>query len=726
MSSVSLKEAVRVDPQPEAQPPALELIDDIQGVRAQLSTDRGCRPTHCSTDPFLFPVDVAYDLSPLVLRTHRLNPIIVRDTDGPVRAEITNREAASLPDGQYLVDVCSMGLKVYLIVHGELEISSSEGRRTIDCSAAESVRLGLRSFHESPTATVTTTDRPRDVMRALSCLGSALKTTSCERSFPTLRGHPPLLERGERFRDPSGLERTEETASVRIEVPPTLESIYPVAPLAYYLNAVVRPGEDSRIVADGATVPLDRGDGPESGAAQLLKRVFTLDCITRTEGVYPFTLDERTRLEERLTDAGIEIDFAALYEQTLAERMEGYVSIPFDLLDGLVPRWLLTADVSPAAKHLPSLPFIVDSLGTVRCLSTNRSQSAAPNPPEIEAFYRHAQAERPGFTRSGSTAPTRSGPSTRSSESVTDLDRPSNIHTPPETGSIAQLWLADGYPMQGAKPTLPAFERRLDAVPADTIDVAVISNDTAMQAESDVADLYNQRDRIAFDVTVHEELSKQALSAVFADDYDLVHYVGHVDTRGLQCGDGWLDAPTLDTVNARAFMLNGCRSYEQGLALINGGAIGGLCTLTNVGNTPATRIGRTVARLLNAGFSLAGALELISEEFVTGQQYMIVGDPTLAIVQSREDTPILAEITPAPDDDTFVVDIHGYPSSQTPIGMPYVPNVGENETYFLNSGHLTTLEASRTTVKEFLQHDDFLVRINGTITRSKDARLDSI
>ncbi|MFC6963336.1 hypothetical protein [Halocatena marina] len=693
--------------------PALALIDDIQGVSARLSTSSVCHPTRCSTDSFLFPVDTAYELSPTVFWTHQLNPIMVRNRENTFNTDITNRETADLPYGSYSVDLCSLGLKVYLSVQGEIEIIPDEDRgRVIDCSTAESVRIGVRSFHESPSGTVTTTDQPRDVMRALSCLGSALKTTTCERSYPTLRGHPPLIERGERFQAPSGLERTDETASVRIEVPPTLESLYPLAPLAYYLNAVVRPGETPRLVAGDATYSLDRGAGMESGVAQILKHIFTLDCITRTEGLYPLSLGEREVFETHLEDAGYdEIDFAAIYEQPLAEQLQSYFSISFDVVEEVVPRWPLTADVRPVPKYLPFLPFVVASLGTVRCLPTSSPRPTASVTPAIEEFCRNrdARVANGDFTRAMPISRERQ---TRSSDDTSDL--PADIYRPPASDSISQIWLADGYPVRAAKPTLDAFQRRFDATPVDGYEVAVVSNDTAMQAESDVVELYEQQDQITFGVTMHEELSKQALRGVLTDDYDLVHYVGHVDGKGLQCTDGWLDTHTLETVSTRMFVLNGCRSYVQGKGLVDAGAIGGLCTLTDVDNVSATRIGRTVARLINTGFSLGGALDLISEDSLIGRQYTIVGDPGTAIFQNPEDTPILTEITYAPDDEV-IVDLYGYPSIRSQIGMLYVPSVGNTDMYYLNCGHMTTINTTHSAVTEDLQHGRHPVRVDGSL-----------
>lgn len=720
--------AVRAKADPEPVPPALELIDDIQGVRVQLSTAHACQPTRCSTDDFLFPVDIAYDLSPTKLWTHQRNTIIVRDTEGDVHAEITNQGTTTVPSDTYLIELCSLGLKVYFVVRGAISIQTDSDRgQMIDCEAADMIQIGLRSFHESPAATVTTTDHPRDIMRAFSCLGSALKTTSCERSFPTLRGHPPLLERGEYFHAPPDLERTADTASVRIEVPLSLEALYPIAPLAYYLNAVVQPGTFPRLVTDGTAYDLDNGEGIETGVARYLTHLFTLDCITRTEGFYPIQLGERTTLEQRLSDAGRDdIDFTALYEQSLAEQVQTYHSIPFEMVEDLVPRWPLTADVLPVAKYLPYLPFVVANLGMIRCLPTSPQQPTTTVSPAVEAFCRNARVStaQTSHTRDGSTASdAQQHPPTRAPDDQPGI--PTDIHHPPKTDSITQLWLTDGYPIQGAKPILAACQRRLDANPIDTIDIAVINNDPAMQAESAVVDLYGLRDRIVFDVTINEEISQSELCNVLAADHDLVHYVGHVDGQGLQCSDGWLDAHTLDRVGARAFVLNGCRSYEQGMALVEAGAIGGLCTLTNVSDTVATRIGRTVARLFNAGFSLGGARDIISENSLTGQQYMIVGDPNLAIVQSQEATPTLAEIAPQ-DDNTFTLSIYGYPSSRAPIGMPHVPSVDGNSIYYLNSGHLTTFTVSRTALAEYLQRKRFPVRIDGSLTWSDMVTPDTI
>ncbi len=63
-----------------------------------------------------------------------------------------------------------------------------------------------------------------------------------------------------------------------------------------------------------------------------------------------------------------------------------------------------------------------------------------------------------------------------------------------------------------------------------------------------------------------------------------------------------LDTRELDTVGIEGFFLNACQSYDQGMALIDAGAVGGVVALNDVINSGAVRVGRTMIRLLNRSF----------------------------------------------------------------------------------------------------------------------------
>jgi hypothetical protein len=694
------------------------LTDDIQGVCFQLGTPASVNPKPCDSDIFSVPLDSVYQLNTPVIRLPKRVAVFIREADGQFVQEVSNRDEITIPDGEHVIEFGGLDIKMYLQVTGKVNIqidTSGNGGTRIHGMDTDHITLGLRSFHEYPAATVMTTDEPRDIMRAVSCLGSGLKTTSCERSFPTLRGHPPKIEVGERFDAPADIERTSETASVTIEVPVELSSIYPVAPLAYYLNAALVPGSEPRLISGGATHSLDNEGGLEATVARILKHVFTLDCIIRTEGLYPIQLGERDSFSERV-DTGF--DFADLYQRSLPELINRYLSLPFETLDGIRPRWPLTADIVPESEHLPYVPYVVHNLSTIRCPTLSSSTDDTADPVESEAikdFYRGPDPA--SISRSRNIKRDSNDSSDGDDDDSLFLDIP-RVFKPEPTDSITHMWIGEGYPVLAAKPTLESSQRRLDATPSGSIEVAVVSNSPEMREESDVADLYGLRELVDFDVAVHEDLTQDELRAVCAADYDLLHYVGHVTDDGLQCDDGWLDAETIEQVNVRAFMLNGCRSFEQGMELINAGAIGGLCTLTSVGNTPATSIGRTVARLLNSGFSLGGALDIIKDEFMTARQYMIVGDPRITVAESAGTVPVLAKLR-CMDASTFNMSVHGYSTDKAHIGGIYTPIIPEDEPYYVHGGPSGNFSINSDDLLSYLDLSQFPVIFDNTLMWSK-------
>ncbi|MFB6197755.1 MAG: hypothetical protein ABEI52_05720, partial [Halobacteriaceae archaeon] len=165
----------------------------------------------------------------------------------------------------------------------------------------------------------------------------------------------------------------------------------------------------------------------------------------------------------------------------------------------------------------------------------------------------------------------------------------------PESGeSVEQAWVGEGVPVGASKPLLAAYHNRLSRTPADgDIDIVVACNDEKMNEESGIArQAYGNRD-LPFDVSLERDLTVSELRECLQQDVDLFHYIGHIDGGGFECVNGKLDASTLGSVGVDAFFLNACQSYEQGLELIQAGAVGGVVTLRDVVNTGAVKIGRT-------------------------------------------------------------------------------------------------------------------------------------
>jgi hypothetical protein len=272
------------------------------------------------------------------------------------------------------------------------------------------------------------------------------------------------------------------------------------------------------------------------------------------------------------------------------------------------------------------LPFVANDLSVVRCPRHEAPEAAAAEPQAVTDFYRDAG-------RTGGADGVAGGELTRSgdgSESEAGASTPgTGVFSPDPAGTVEHAWVGDGYPLGANKATPETCRRRVEreADRQHSIGVTVVCNDERMRDEDVVADLYGLRELLTFDIEDHYDLSRDGLAQVLETSTDFLHYIGHVDERGMQCSDSFLDVTALDAeVGADAFLPNACRSHEQGEALLERGATRAWLTLAEVENTLATEFGRTLARLLNCGFTLRSALSILKDELMTAYRYTVLGD----------------------------------------------------------------------------------------------------
>jgi len=676
----------------------LAVVDDIE--RRQFKFETESPVTHASTDVahFHFPVDEAVVVDTDRLHLSNLVATYVRDDAGAMLEAIDPLSVAEFDEGTYSVEICGP-IKTYLRVEGPLTISAGIDEVTVE--SASEVRIGARSHHKHPETTITTTMEPRDLMRAVSAFSSALKTTSPERSYPTLRGHPPTIERGDELDVPDVLDVPE--TGLRIELPPNVSYIYPAASLAYYLGARIVPGSSPRIVAEnGYTYQLDGPRGYESTLERVLKHVFTLDCVTRTEGYYEVELHERNGVE-----ANVDVDFERLYELSPSERLVEYLEIPFEAVEDQIPAWKLTTHVAPTDENVELLPFLVNDLATIRMPAGQSVTASEAQVAAINEFTREND-----FTRSAVGSRNDTG----------DLGTPSLVQ-PETTDSIEQAWAGDNVPVGASKASVQAYRNKLEReVSEGDIEITVVCNDHAMAEERGIAEeVYGSRDEFPFEVNIYRDLSKDALKAVLETDMDFLHYIGHIDENGFQCSDGRLDATELDDVGVDAFLLNACRSYEQGMSLIENGAIGGVVTLSEVINSGAVRVGRTMVRLLNQGFPLRAALDIAKERSIVGGQYIVVGDGNVDVVQLESVAPMLFELATL-DGGKFELAVKAYPTESRNLGTILRFLFNENVNY-IGSGELERWILTRDQLWQVLDQEALPVIVDGEFCWSDEIEI---
>lgn len=628
--------------------------DRVESSRFEFYFDGAVEIEEASTDALFFPVDVAaniHNVQDILIPVY--SGIIVHDPEtGKILGEYaSSAEATSFGRGQYEFEIVSTPMKAYIRIDSAVAVHRSPNSIDISLEEESTITLGVRSHHEHPAGTITTTPDVESIMSAVSYFGSALKTTSPERSWPTLRGYPPNLEVGETVSVPDSIEKPD--TGVELFLPRTLDAVFKAAPLAYYLAATIKPLQDAADVpyvqSAGRRIPLD-GDLTES-STRLLQNNFLLDSIVRTEGFYSIQIEEEELVENRLP-----WNPRNIYDLPLDERIARYEEVDDGVLSAIRPVWPLTADISPTPDSVDILPHLAEELAKIR-VPGDMGIGMESTPQFVDDFVR---------ADGGDVA-------TRTTSSATFEPA---VKTPQSWETQMHISLLDGYPLGTNKTSARAYQRHLERESPEegAIEVHVVCNDDDMREEEVVTELYGVRDLLEFEVNFHYKLTRGELAALLAKPIDLIHFIGHIDEKGILCEDGYLDAETdIEEVRAVAFILNACTSVEQGRALIDKGAYGGIATLFDVPNSSATQLGRSLSRLLNRGFPIRAALNIARESSVLGRRWVSLGDSRLALTQAEGAFPTIINIEPM-EDGTFDVEIECFETASHRIGSLVVPS----------------------------------------------------
>ncbi|WP_254824299.1 hypothetical protein [Haloglomus halophilum] len=706
----------------------LRILDPVDNHQYQLDTPAPIDPVPASGDRFAYPVDTATAVRTSAVRLPTATNVYVRAPDGALVASVEHLEQTTLDAGRYTLELLTP-IKCYLQVESAVSIEADFAETRIDFGDDTDVLVGARSRRTRPATTVTTTADPADLLATVSTFGAALGTTMPERSYPSLRGHPPAVELGDEL-DTRGL--APPSTDVRLELPETTEAALTAAPLAYYLGAEVRAAAEARIVADGAVHPLSAGGSLGRAVEEALKTVFFMDCLTRYDGAY----GHGRRLSEREAVTGqLGVDFEALYHADHAERVRRYLTIPYGTIQPHLPQWKVAATARPVASSVEILPFLVDDLALVR---TPRSPGGSGGDESAQAeavasfLSSDGSARSPagGFTRGpsagGSTRGSPSGGGGVRSTTAGDTDDLSFV-SPEPADALEQVWVGEGVPFGASEAVLTAYRNRLARQAGDgEIDITVVCNDAAMDEETDVEAVYGQREHLPFEVNLRHDLSVSELADLLAEDHDFLHYIGHAEPDGLVCEDGKLDCGALDATGVDTFFFNACRSYRQARALIEAGAIVGVGSHTDVTNAGAVELGRTMARLLEYGFPFRAALDLARDFHPIGQQYIVVGDGSLSVVQCTSGTALLTEVRSA-DSGDLVLTLTGFPTPAHGIGSEFMPFLsGAENTYYLSSGTIDSFELSPAEAADFFGYASSPVRLDGDLVWSDTIDADSL
>lgn len=629
----------------------LRVVDTLSHDTVELSLDGEGAPEEHSTEPFEFPVERAISIESSSLVINDNLPLFVRDTEGSIIDPLVEQTSLFLEPGRYLLDAGAR-VKLYFLVDGSATLTMEHESIQVDFEVPQRLVIGARSTHLQPQFTIGTPDEPRYLFEAISTFGSGLKTQSPERSFPTLRGHPPLLKRDNQLTIPDDLETP--TNGIEIRLPPTRSNAFTVAPVAYYLGATVVPDEEPRIETEsGWRFSLDDGASVATSLGQVLRQVFLLECATRTGGLYPVELSERQVIEDR-----VELSFSALYDAPPGERIEAFLDVPYETVEDQVPTWPAWAKVSIPDSPFELIPHLTNEMAIIDPIEGGASS-------ELE---------------------------------------------PPSVPVAQHIWFGQGLIPSLSKGFLEAYEHRLQLKPRENISVAIVLNDSSLVDETaPLKDEYASEGSLPFEVSIFNELTCAELADILRQPFDLLHFVGHTEEEGFECTDGLLDAADVTDTKVPYFFLNSCSSFTQASRLIENGSVAGIATVADVNDRSAAWFGVTLGRLLNIGYPLHAAIAILDGETLLDERYVLLGAGSTDLTPP-ESVPFTFELR-RNSEEPLQGTLTYFHSERLGIGSMGTPFLGDTDQFTIIPS-TTDWEATSTEVMEMFARERAPVRID--------------
>ncbi|WP_254864172.1 hypothetical protein [Halovivax gelatinilyticus] len=520
----------------------IRVRDEIESATVDVVADRESSLVSATTALFPVPVDAAVRTTAKRLSIPQAYCTAAWDDRGEQVGGIHD-ESVSLPSGTYVLSLTGATM-VYVRVEGtpvEYEYAFENERdraATIEFPEPVSVVIGARSLHTRPEATVTIPDDAGALLDVLPYLASSIHECTSERTWPTIRGHPPELRVGEHLDVPFGLSKPE--TGVTISVPERFPDAYRIAPLSFYLGATVEAGDEAAIhLENGYTHPLgESGSELEASVADVLGRCFLLDTLVRTAGTVSHDPSAYGEL------AG-ELSFYPpnLYGESLSTQLVEYLEVSSEVVERHLPRWPLSAVVRPTSADAPLLPSILHRLGRVRV--TDTPTSSTRDRPDAESVNGSG-------TRTGSP-----------DRAIGNLD-------------ADPLVRAYSHGSDGPLLCPAAFENALSyAAPSPDAARLTFATDDPDRAAW-FRDRFDRHERFRGPVSVLESPTVEEFERTLSEPAALFFCELPWSEGVLACADGSIDLRAVDGVDAGAIVLAGRDDAlsEAARALVRAGALG--------------------------------------------------------------------------------------------------------------------------------------------------------
>jgi hypothetical protein len=609
----------------EVEGETLTVRDVIEGQRLRINADR--EPTLSPALPELFPlpVDGAVSFEAGIIAVPEYASINVRDDDGKFLAQLD--EATEFSRGSYCIEI-NGGIKtIFRVTDAEISATGTVGPEPVEFTfdRATTVTVGGRSLHSRPEATITVPDDPTALTEAVSVLGSSIKEFSPERSWPTLRGYPPRIERGDSLDIPSPL--TVPDTGVEVVVRPTYADVYRLSTLSYYLGARMTVGDAPVIRLENGyeeRLPTE-GSALERRVEELLRTWFVLDTLARTEGYVP---SDRVEYDE----IGGLLPFYPpnLADMSMSERLMEYLEVDAETVAHHAPAWPTVATLRPGPAGAEFLPHLAHTLAPIRVRGT--AEPARRDAPLAVAVSPRAVSHA------------------ESGDATADAVRSPDSTPVSATTSIL---------------TPSAFENRLRREISDRGDIRVVFLLDSTEREQSI------RNRLTTPAvpdgigswSVLTDPDRDAISGIFADgSVDIVYCGLPVRNGAIITDNGRFEVDHLDRPSEferpALLVVEDSSSTEIGVSAVESGSLGAVILNETLG--PAR-----VRRLLSL-LSLSGPIPVATELalYDSDHEARYVGDPA-GVVSTDRGMPLRIAVLRSVDQSSFVIDWLSFISTES-------------------------------------------------------------
>ncbi|GAA0555623.1 hypothetical protein ABNG02_11500 [Halorubrum ejinorense] len=612
----------------EVEGETLTVHDVIEGQRLRMTADREPTLSPALPELFPFPVDDAVSFEAESIAVPEYASVFVRDADGDFLSRLD--EAAEFPRGSYYIEINGSVKTLVRVADVSISATGAVGSDPVELALdrTTTVTVGGRSFHTRPEATITVPDDPAALTEAVSVLGSSIKEFSPERSWPTLRGYPPRIERGDSLDVPSPL--TVPDTGVEVVVRPTYADVYRLSTLSYYLGARMTVGDAPAIRLENGYEERLPTEGPalERRVEELLRTWFFLDTLARTEGYVPSDRYEYDQI-------GGKLPFYPpnLAEKSMSERLMEYLEVGAETVAPYAPVWATEAVLRPAPEAAELLPHLAHVLAPVRV--RGESDPLAPDAPVALATSPQVPIGPSKFGSPGDVVPPRDAASVSSGTSLM---------------------------------TPAAYENRLDGEVAEhgEVTVAFLLAD-AERARSVRESLPDSAAPAGVESwSVHQRPDREAVTEVLSDSTLDIVFCGLPVTEGrIDTTDGSVDTARISAESGPSgptlSVFENDRNLSASLSAVDRGSTSSVA----LGGAPrSTSIAEFVA-LLAKGSPIALAVSLAFGEDDVDARF--VGDPATGIATDRGNVPQLYSFRVA-GSDSFRVLLRSYLTTEFRLG----------------------------------------------------------